>query len=209
MNAKKKIMIEVGSCHGEDGLRFYNNNYKVFCFEPNKESFKKIRQKVKSLEDFKLFNKAISSKNGKAILNIANCLGACSLLSFKSDNELKKHWGEKYKKVCFSGKTQEVETIRLDTFIEQQKLEESIIDYLWIDAQGMDFEVLKSLGKYIKNLKEGVLEAVYFEEKSIYLNKNSNKIYDIKKFLEENNFKIEKIENNDKQNCEFNIYFKK
>ena len=203
----KKIMIEVGSCHGEDGLNFYNNNYKVYSFEPYKKSYDKIMEKIKHLDDFFLYNKAVSLNNGKAVLNVANNVGACSLLEFKSDIELKKHWGKKYKKVCFSGETQIVDTIRLDTFIEQENLENSIIDFLWIDAQGLDFEVLKSMGKYTKNLQKGVLEAVYKNEKSIYKNSERNNIEDIKKYLHENNFKIEKIEANDDNNNEYNLFF--
>jgi len=52
-----------------------------------------------------------------------------------------------------------------------------------------------------------VLETVINEEKSIYVNQSENTFNNIKLYLEENGFKITKIENNDHTQCEYNIYF--
>jgi len=66
-----------------------------------------------------------------------------------------------------------------------------------------------SLGKYINNVNEGVIETVIDNNKSIYLNQTINNYHNAKEFLENNNFTIIKIHNNDPTNCEYNIYLKK
>ena len=51
-------------------------------------------------------------------------------------------------------------TIRLDTFLKVFKIRTNI-SYLWIDTQGNDLRVLKSLGKKIYQVKKGKCEASY------------------------------------------------
>jgi hypothetical protein len=50
-----------------------------------------------------------------------------------------------------------VPTIRLDTFLNQMAIDH--VDYLKIDAQGHDLEVVRSLGERIKDIKKVKLEA--------------------------------------------------
>ena len=66
-----------------------------------------------------------------------------------------------------------------------------------------------SLGKYIDNVVEGVIETVIDNNKSIYSNQTINNYENAKQFLEKNNFTITDIHKNDSTNCEYNIYFKK
>lgn len=77
--------------------------------------------------------------------------GASSILKFKDNETLIKHWGKNCSDIHYSGLSYEVETTRLDTFIEEQGLVNTIIDFIHIDAQGVDLDCLKSVGKYIKN----------------------------------------------------------
>jgi FkbM family methyltransferase len=96
-----------------------------------------------------------------------------------------------------------VMTLRLDTFMNIHNIKE--VDYLWIDAQGSDFNVLKSLGDRIKDVKSGKCESFYAAD--LYKNCN-NKTDDIVKWLDENGFnctvKIDKQEQK-----EADIYFER
>ena len=65
-----------------------------------------------------------------------------------------------------------------------------------------------SLGKYIKNVKEGVLETVIDINKSIYSNQIMNTFENIKSFLENNNFEIIGLDKNDITDCEYNVRFR-
>ena len=202
-----KILIEVGAFDGYDSIKYYNSGYIVHSFEPDKELFSKIKEKTVNLNNYYIYNKAVHLTDGFANFNIASeNSGANSLLNFRNNEELNKHWMGRTD-IYYSGISYQVETIRLDTFIEKTNLQTNIIDFIHIDAQGVDLDVLKSLGKYIGNIKEGVIETVIDLNKSIYSNQTNN-ISELKKFLKENNFSISRIESNDPTNCEYNIFFK-
>jgi FkbM family methyltransferase len=204
-----KLLIEVGTYDGCDSLEFYNKGYTVFTFEPNKDLFKTIYDKTKHLTNYTVIQKAVSQINGNIKFNICKEGGASSILPFRTDEELNKTWGNERNDIHYSGISYDVETIRLDTFIEEQNLQNTIIDYIHIDAQGVDLDVLKSLGKYINNVKSGVVETVYEQDKSIYVGQNDNTLNNVIKFLELNNFNITNIVSNDRTNCECNVFFTK
>jgi|688.fasta_scaffold488790_2 FkbM family methyltransferase len=204
-----KTLIEVGAFDGSDSLNYYNNGYRVFTFEPKRDLYQSLIDKTKNLKNYKVIQKAVCLKNGKTTFNICKSGGASSILEFRSEEELNKTWSPDRWDVHYSGESYEVETTRLDTFIEQEGLQNTIIDFIHIDAQGVDLECLMSLDKYINNINEGVVETVMLENKSIYKNQNINTFENVKKFLEQNNFHIVNIISNDRVQCEYNIHFKK
>ena len=181
---------------------------KVYTFEPRIDFYESLRHRTSLMEDYTVINKAVSLINGIVKFNICKSGGASSILEFKSDEELIKHWGSNREDVHYSGISYNVTSIRLDSFIEEYHLENEIIDYLHIDAQGVDLDVLKSLGKYIHNVQEGVIEVSSSVEKAIYVNQKSL-VNDAIEWLELFNFNIQRIERNDFTDCEYNIYFKK
>jgi FkbM family methyltransferase len=203
-----KTLIEIGSFDGSDSLRFHQLGYKVYTFEPKRDLYTALVQKTKNLNNYTVINKAVCLNNGVQKFNICNSGGASSLMTFKNKDELIKHWSENRTDIHFSGNSYDVETIRLDTFLEQNSIQNNIIDYLHIDAQGCDFDVLKSLGQYISNVKEGVLETAYTYDKTIYVEQTENTLENVKTFLENNNFIITNVIPNDITRCECNVYFK-
>ena len=83
---------------------------------------------------------------------------------------------------------EKVKTIRLDTFIERYNLinkSQQYIDFIKTDTQGNDLKVIKSLGKYINNVKKIQVE-VQLQE----LYKNSPKKEDIVEYMNSNNFEL-------------------
>jgi hypothetical protein len=203
-----KLLIEVGAYDGKDGLAFYNNGYEVYTFEPKKDLFEDLYERKKHLNNYTVIEKAVCLSDGKTTFNICKSGGASSILPFKSDNELFQTWPGR-PDVLYSGESYDVDTIRLDTFIEENGLQYRTIDYIHVDAQGVDLDVLQSLGKYIGNVKEGVIETVIYEEKIIYVDENNNNVLkNVETFLKENNFEITNVKSNDGQNCEFNVYFR-
>lgn len=201
-----KTLIEVGAFDGTDSLNYHNQGYRVFTFEPKKDLYENLINKTKNIENYTVIPKAVCLYNGTTNFNICKYGGASSILQFKPNEELEKHWSSNRSDIHYSGETYEVETTRLDTFIELYNLQDTKIDFLHIDAQGVDLDVLKSLGKYIKNVESGVIETVKEKEKSIYMNQ-VNTLENVEQFLKENKFIIKNIENNDNTNCEYNVYF--
>ena len=201
-----KTLIEVGAFDGTDSLYWHSQGYRVFTFEPKRDLYEALADKTKHLEHYTIIPKAVCLTDGKTQFNICKEGGASSILPFKSDEELAKHWAGRTD-VMFSGESYEVETTRLDTFIEQTGLEDTVIDFLHIDAQGVDLEVLLSAGKYIKNIQSGVLETVIDTVKSIYVGQETNSLSNVQKELEAHGFTVNNVVSNDPTECEYNVFF--
>ena len=203
-----KTLIEVGAFDGLDSLNYHSNGYIVYTFEPKKDLFKNLVDKTNHLTNYTVIPKAVSLIDGTTQFNICKLGGASSILPFRAEAELNKVWPNR-SDVHFSGVSYDVETTRLDTFIEEYSLQDRIIDFIHIDAQGVDLDCLKSLGKYITNVVAGVVETVKDKNKSIYIGQDDNTLDNISKFLSLNGFKITHIESNDVSDCEYNVYFEK
>lgn len=204
-----KTLIEVGAFDGSDSLRYHNDGFTVYTFEPKQDLYENLVNKTKHLNNYTVIPKAVCLTNGQTQFNICKYGGASSILPFRAEEELIKHWSANRTDIHYSGVSYDVETIRLDTFIEDNNLQDTIIDFIHIDAQGVDLDVLKSLGKYISNVFAGVVETVNESEKSIYIGQNDNTLENVKIFLESNGFYITNIESNDSTQCEYNVHFKK
>jgi FkbM family methyltransferase len=202
----QKVLFEIGSYDGTDSLQFYKKGYTVYTFEPKKDLYEALKAKTTGYNGYKVINKAVSLVDGPVDFNICAKGGASSILQFKQADELLKHWGPNRKDILYSGQSYTVESTRLDTFIEQNGLETTTIDYIHVDAQGADLDVMKSLGVYVSNVVEGVIESAYSAEKTIYQNQQ-NVVETATEWLKENGFHIRSIERNDSTLCECNIYF--
>ncbi len=207
----KDIIFDIGANEGNDGLAFslLFKDCTIYAFEPNEELIKIIRSNKKNLENtighklnnYKLFNNAISNRNTKISFNISNNIGAHSLYDFnKNLHKFKRHQeGYEIKK-----KTR-VNVIKLSSFLKDKKFRR--IRYLHCDAQGSDINVLKGLNSEIKYLDFGVVEVSAKNESNLY-KKSNNNLFNLKKFLKKKNFLIHKIESNDIYNNELNINFR-
>lgn len=203
------LLIEVGAFDGSDSLQYHSKGYRVYTFEPKRDLYENLVNKTRDLENYTVIQKAVCLTNGETMFNICKAGGASSILPFRSDEELEKTWSANRTDVQYSGESYMVNTTRLDTFIEEYGLENETIDFLHIDAQGVDLECLMSLGKYLKNVKEGIIETVIEKERSIYIGQDTNTLDNVGNFLINNNFDIVGIYGNDITNCEYNVVFKR
>jgi len=106
--------------------------------------------------------------------------------------------------VQFAGKSIDVEVITLESFIEENKIDK--IDFLHVDAQGVDLQVLEGLGKHKDKVVSGRIECAANSDKSIY--KNQTTLLDsCKKWLVENGFEITNENFNDPLQNEINLEF--
>jgi FkbM family methyltransferase len=205
--SKMKTFIEVGAFDGSDSLQAHSRGFTVYTFEPKRDLYESLVNRTRHLQGYTVIPKAVCLQDGKTQFNICQSGGASSILKFRSDEELNEAWSPQRQDVHYSGESYEVETTRLDTFIEQTGLKETVIDYLHIDAQGVDLDVLKSTGVYIKNVQAGVVETVMNPDKAIYEDQVDNTLDNVRVFLESNGFRIQNIQSNDNTGCEYNVHF--
>jgi len=194
------IIIEVGSNKGTDTEKWLRDPKNiVYCFEPTPELCTLLWEKFSKFDNFHLFAGAIDIKNSWRQFNIAGQKdwGCSSLHNFNENIDTL--WpGRKDFKFT---KTINTFCIRLDSFIDMSNIKN--IDYLWIDAQGNDWNVLRSLGDKINIVKEGKCEVAY----TVNLYNTDNTVENVKTWLESKGFSVSLIPDPVGKECD--LHFKK
>ena len=195
------ICFDIGASSGLVSLGWLknHNDIKIFAFEPNKNNYKKLINNTSHISNIISYNTAISSINGKKTFYVASHPNSSSLLPFSEANKWKSPFNDQ--KIMHTVDKYPVECIRLEDFITKNNID--VIDFLKIDTQGHDLDVIKSLGKKIEIVKEIVAEVqiVDFE-----LYKNGAKKDDMVSYMLSCGFEIYKTQKWT-LNQEENIYF--
>ena len=153
--------------------RLDKNNLNYILFEPNKSEIKKLEKNKKYYKYYKIYNTALSNRNKKINLNITRGIYQSSVLkpNFKFVNQFLNP--SRYKIV----KKQKISAKKLDTL----KIHNS--DFIKIDAQGYNYEILEGSKKLLKSTL-GVESEVEFTD--IY---NKQKLFsDVLNLLKKNRF---------------------
>lgn len=142
---EKIISLDVGAQGGFNSDNFFAERYNKFfediLIEPIKEEFLKIKEKKF------VINKGLwSKKNKKTLYILDNRLGSSSM--YKPDEEKFDLHDIKEKDINNYKITRNIE-IDCDTISNQLfELDIKNLDYLKIDTQGAELEILKGLGSY-------------------------------------------------------------
>jgi FkbM family methyltransferase len=148
----RRIWIDVGAHEGELTFPFAaaDSSLLVYAFEPNLHAASRI---MGCLRNYVVLPIAVSERDGHAELNLNAYEQSSSLLP--ADEEGVKEWVTEQKFQVVGTVT--VPTMRLDTFMNDAGIE--FVDYLKIDAQGLDLEVVKSAGDRLRDVAKVQLEA--------------------------------------------------
>lgn len=205
-----RIIFDVGANDGTFSVQDAKNGDKVWGFEPHPGFCDIIRQKIVSLPNYTLIEKAVSDFNGRAAFNIFSSED-CSSLSTLTD-DFSQNW-KNLKPDMQAILTIEVSVITLKKVIIEHKVPR--IDWMYCDAQGHDLNVLKGMGEYWRILGSGMLETVRNDKVKLY--RGQYTLDEVKTWLEERGFLIDKILPNDWRNSdgkmisdgnELNVFFR-
>lgn len=149
--ALRGVWLDVGACKGEHcyGFALANPSLRVFLFEPNLPMAVKL---FGVLPNFFVVPLAVTETDGSSELNINSYADASSLLPL--DDQGVRNWVGAQDLRTVEKVT--VGTIRLDTFLNLAQIQS--VDYLKVDAQGMDLEVVRSAGNRLKDIHRICLE---------------------------------------------------
>jgi len=154
-----KGAIHVGANIGEERFWYKTCGFtKVLWFEPNKDIFPILKKNIKDFPNQVAFNIGIHDHLRKAMLHIANNRGQSSSLL-----DLGLH-AQYHPDVKYIG-DQEIKLTRLDYFLEDFDYVVADYNFLNVDVQGTELNVLLSMGDLLSNLDY------------IYLEVNTQEVY--------------------------------
>ena len=179
---RKKIGFDVGACKGESIPKFKGFD-KIYAFEPAPYVFDILTKKYKNDLRIECHQIAISDEDSYRSFNYHNHYGYSSFLEIDKEGEFAKKCQKEDPGFDDVALVFDVQTKRLDTFMQENHIEH--IDFLKIDTQGTDLNVIKSLGKMIN--KVDIIEAEV-HIKPLY--KNSFHKEEIIDFMKKNNFNL-------------------
>lgn len=184
----KKLVVEIGANNGSDTERFAaDSDTMVISFEPSPILYPICVERFKNRPNVLMLPIAIDVENSVKPFNVSEQgdKGFGSLYDFHPDllNTVLKKYSEF--NTPFSYK-QNVLTMRLDSFIILYNIQK--IDFMWIDAQGNDFNVIRSLGDKIDVVMDGRCECTY----KIPLYANEDNYYEnVMAYLTEKGFQVD------------------
>ena len=125
------VMFDIGAHRGTALKPFLDNNFVVYAFEPDKKNREQLSTNFQTSVDDVLHidPRAVSDQNSSGNIFYSSELsnGISGLSAFDESHS----------------KSGVVDTVTLETFCNEKKL--TAIDYLKIDTEGFDFNVLKGL----------------------------------------------------------------
>lgn len=164
-------VIHVGGHIGQEMESYKKNNVtNLIVFEPQKVPFQKLSSVVDSIgfDNVTLINKALGN-SCESVEMICNDDGLCSSILNP------KHVLEQYPNIIFDRK-EVVEMVTMDSIIE----ENHNYNFLNMDTQGYELEVLKGATKTLQNI-----DCVYTEVNNTEVYENNALIEEIDEFLQD------------------------
>lgn len=208
-----KIVLEVGVSDGYDTEKLLKKfNLPIYGFEPVPHVYDILDKKFKNNDKVHITQAAVDIEEGLRDFYISNPKGrftdgtnrpihpyGCSSLHEFADDIHDKWPGRPDFNVV---EKIQVRTVNLEKFLDENNFDGEIV-YMHCDAQGNDLNVLRSLGKYLRCVKEGVIEVA---DKTELYKGTDNTVENAVEFFKENGFKIVLPK---KGQHEANVYFER
>lgn len=170
--------IHVGAHMGVEKDWYVQQGFSpVIWFEPNTEVFFRLANHLKSTRNHMAFNIGIHDELKFAKLHIANNKGqSSSILEFGTHT--------KYRPDIMYIGDEDIHLMRMDNFLFLTGRDINDYNFLNIDVQGVELNVLKSFGELL-----GALDYIYTEVNEEHLYKDCALIGDIDRYVEKFGFK--------------------
>lgn len=175
---QKRWALHVGGCIGEERDWYDQMNFdRVVWFEPNINLFPQLKENISVYPDQVAINLGIHDKLKEAVLHVASNRGqSSSILDF--DKHLKYHPRVHYVS------DQTIKLVRMDEWFKSSELSIKDFNFLNVDVQGVELNVIKSFGDLI-----GQLDYIYTEVNEEHLYKNCCLVGEIDRYLLKYKFK--------------------
>ena len=196
-----KVVLEIGANNGDSTLALYQlHKLPVFACEPVPFLLSTLWRRFKSIPEITILPTAVDDEFAIRSFNIAgqHDWGCGSLHQFNP--KIGELW-------CGRDDFKMTDSVNVLCITGKQLVEVSkatSVEYLWIDAQGNDFSVLKSFGESLSIVKAGKCEA----SQNVKLYEGCNNDWnDIREFLHEQGFITSVFPDDVNKECD--IHFKR
>ena len=166
-----EIFFDIGAHEGESIILFSKNfNIKrIFSFEPSPVNFKKLSQNKRFIQnkfqdlEINLENYALGSEKKKLLMKQLSETSSSTINNIDQNSKYfkKKNTFLNLKKNENFIEEVEINQITLSDYLEQKKILK--IDFLKIDTEGYEFNVLVGMGKYLQNVNLIMFEHHYHD----------------------------------------------
>ena len=185
-------LIVIGSCHGfwiENDVKKCSN--KVLLIEPVKYNFDQLKNRFKNYKNIIFENVAIGDKN--ELIDFFHVLES-------SIDKLKKHWASgigsfskehilKHRTKRFQITEEDIRCIKIKAITFNKLIDKYKIEYinkLMIDAEGFDYNIIKSI-----DFKKIFIKEIIFEKKHLSTTfQIGSKLNEIKALLVKEKYKL-------------------
>jgi len=177
------IIVEVGGYEGEnakqEAIRYPDG--RIIVFEPNPNAYTQLLDNCKDLSNVTAVNSALSNYQGTAKLHINHGV-------YCNDARLEK-WSSLLESICFGsdyfscfkGPAVDVPCVVLDDWCKENQIDH--IDYLHLDAEGVELQILKSSPEILKTV-----QVIHTKTNLFQFRKGTTQYGELKEFLEQNGF---------------------
>ena len=129
---RQGVMIDVGAHYGSALIRFARSGWQVFAFEPDSANRAHLVRAVKGLSNVQVDPRAVSDhvQTEATLYRSELSTGISGLTSFHATHQA----------------AEQVAVTTLEQFLDDQGIADRVIDFLKIDTEGFDLQVLKGIG---------------------------------------------------------------
>lgn len=205
------VVFDLGANYGNFGLLLAKKmpDILIHLVEPDPILADYLRGEIErgDLRNVHLHQVAVSTVSTEVALNISDLgdKGTSSLLSFnQSVIGADKYWSQRSD--LRHERVEIVPSLRLDDLFSRCNV--SRVDFLKIDIQGVDLDVLETAGKYLEKIDAGMLEVPALSRLSLYEGENQCLEMAFSR-LKEMGFEVVSIKPNDPACNELNVFFAK
>ena len=153
---KNPVILDCGANDGWDTINLASmTKNMIYAFEPLPELFDRLTERTKSFKNIKCFPFALNDKNGWVEFHVSEGGSDASSSILPPKQHLTDH-----PQVLFK-KTIKVESKTLDSWAEENGV--SKIDFLWLDMQGFEMQMLMAAPNILKTVS-GICTEVNLHE---------------------------------------------
>lgn len=175
------VILEAGAFDGSDtiGLAKMVPEGKVISFEPNPPRYLELVERTKNLGNVSTFPFALGEKNGTITFYV--CYGAQYDPVYEGASSVLPP--SESMKINYQGPRIEVPCFVLDHWCKENN--QSKIDFMWLDLEGYELQVLRSSPQILSTVKAMYVETNFYE-----FRKGMTQYKDLRIFLEKNGFRL-------------------